>query len=119
MGNKRGFTLLETLLAVLLMSIGFVVLLQFLGTGLFAGSENENDLVALHLAQEKVEELRNKSYASVANETKAAVSGFPVFQREVVITTPVANLKQATINVYWNSKSNELHTTLVTYVSNI
>ena len=59
------------------------------------------------------------SYASIANETKAAVSGFPAFQREVVVTTPQANLKQAVVNVYWYSKASELNVSLVTYVSNL
>lgn len=75
-------------------------------------------LVANNLAQEKMEEVRNKTYSSIANEAKAAVTGFPVFQREVVVTTPQSNLKQVHVNVYWFNKSSELSTSLVTYVSN-
>lgn len=116
---SRGFTLLEVILTILLLAGGFVVLLEALNTGLFVSSDNESELVALNLAQEKAEELRNKTYASVANEAKAVVSGFPTFQRDVVVTTPQANLKEATITVYWNSKSTELDYSVVTYISNV
>ena len=66
-----------------------------------------------------MESLKNTAYASVANEVKAAVSGFSAFQREVTVSTPVTNLKQITVTVYWYNKTNELSTSLVTYRSNI
>jgi len=119
MFKKSGFTLLEVLLTIILMVTGSVLLLQALATGLFAGGQNENDLVAINLAQEKMENLRNTAYASIANETKAVVPGFSAFQREVVVTTPQSNLKQVTVNVYWASKGSELSQGLVTYISDI
>ena len=116
---RRGFTLLEVLLTILLVTGGFVVLLQALNTGLFVTSDNESELTALNLAQEKAEDIRNKTFANVVNEAKAAVSGFTNFQRDVVVTTPQSNLKQVTITVYWNSKSTEINYSVVTNVSNI
>ena len=117
--KSKGFTLLEVLLAVILFTVGFTALLQAMSVGLFAGGENENELVAVNLAQEKIEELRNKSYSAITNETKAVVAGFPAFAREAVITIPQTSLKQVSVNVYWYSKSNELNTSVVTYVSDI
>ncbi len=115
---SRGFTLLEVILTILLVTGGFVVLLQALNTGLFVSSDNESQLVAVNLAQEKAEDIRNTTYASIANEAKAVVPGFTTFQRDVVVTTPQTDLKQATITVYWNSKDVELDYSVVTYVSN-
>lgn len=117
--SLTGFTLLEILLTIILMVVGFSFLSQAASQGFFVGTENENVFVASRLAQEKLEMLRNTSYAGVANETKAAVSGFSAFQREVVVTTPQTNLKQVTVSVYWYSKANELNVSLVTYVSNL
>ena len=118
-GKKKGFTLLEILLTLVLIVGGFAALSQAVSEGFFAAAENENDLIAIHLAQEKMEELRNKSYSSIASETKAVVSGFSVFQREVVVTTPQSNLKQVNVIVYWFSKASELNVNLVTYVSHV
>ena len=53
--KSKGFTLLEVLLAVILFTVGFTALLQAMSVGLFAGGENENELVAVNLAQEKIE----------------------------------------------------------------
>lgn len=114
----RGFTLLEVLLAVVILTVGSVLLLQAINTGLFAGMVNETEFVAVSLAQERMEFIRNTAYASIASEASAAVSGFPAFRREVIVTTPQTNLKQITVNVYYTIKSSELTTSLVTYASN-
>ncbi len=94
-------------------------MLQAISAGLFADSENQNELIAVNLAQEKVEELRNKAYANITNETKSVISGFSAFQREAVVSVAQAGLKQVNVNVYWFSKSSELNTSVVTYVSDI
>ena len=116
---SRGFTLLEVLLAVVLFTTSFTVIAGAISAGLSVGGDNENSLIGANLASEKMETLKRTSYAGIANETKAAVSGFSPFQREVVVTTPVANLKQATVTVYWNHKDAEISYSLVTYFSNI
>ena len=117
--REKGFTLLEVLLAVLLVTIGFVTLSGAFSTGLFASGNNESLLLATHLAEEKIEEIRNHSHAGIANEARGAVSGFSAFDREVVVSTPITNLKQVSVNVYWKNKDDELSTSLVSYVSNI
>lgn len=117
--SMKGFTLFEVLLTMFLLTFGFLALSEAMSVGLFAGGDHESHLVANNLAVEKMEELKNKTYANVASEAKAAVSGFTPFQREVAVTVPQANLKQATVTVYWYNKSDELSTSLVTYVSNI
>ncbi len=117
--SKRGFTLLELLLTLLLITSSFVALSAAVSSGLFASADNESILVATRLTQEKMEELKNKSYASVAAEAKAAVTGFSAFQRDVTVSVPQSDLKQVTVTVYWTMKGDELSTNLVTYVSNI
>ena len=114
----KGFTLLEVLLALLIFTAGFVTLSLAISQGLFVSGDSEAQLVATNLGQEKMEEIRNKTYANVSAEAKAAVSGFSPYQREVTVSTPVTNLKQVTVNVYWFNKADELNVSLVTYVSN-
>jgi len=110
---------LEVLLTIVLLAATFAALSQAVTSGLVSSAANENDLTAVHLAQEEMEELRNKSYASIASETKAPVPGFSAFQREVVVTIPQSNLKQVNVIVSWFSRASELNVTLVTYVSNV
>lgn len=117
--RRAGFTLLEVLLGIILFVATFLALSEAISSGIFVGGGNEAILVGTHLAQEKMEEIRNKSYSSIANEAKTAVAGFPAFQREVVATTPQTDLKEVQVSVYWTNEENELNTSLVTYVSNI
>ena len=110
---------MEVLLTIILITAGFAGLMEVFSRGLFAGDENETEFSAVTLAQEKMECIRNTAFSSIVNEAKAPVPGFPVFRREVVVTTPRTNLKQVAVNVYWFTKNMELNTGLVTYVSNI
>ena len=115
----RGFTLIEVLIVIALFSTGAVALLQIFSMTLYGGAENENTIVTTALAQEKMEELRNKPYASVSAEARAQVPDYTFFDREVLVTTPISNLKQVTVNVYWKERSGDVKISLVTYVSDI
>ena len=118
-GFTRGFTLIEVLIVIALFSAAAVSLLQMFSISLYGGAENENTIVTTALAQEKMEELRNKPYASVSAEARAQVPDYTFFDREVLVTTPISNLKQVTVNVYWKERSGDVKTSLVTYVSDI
>lgn len=115
----RGFTLIELLIVIALFASGAVALLQIFSMSLYGGAENENTIVTTALAQEKMEEIRNKPYASVSAEARAQVPNYTFFDREVLVTTPIPNLKRVTVNVYWKERSGDVKTSLVTYVSDI
>lgn len=117
--SRKGFSILEVLLAILLLGTGFAILLQILNMGLFATSVDENEIIALNLLQEKVEALRNTAYSSISDESKAAVTGFPAFSRQVAVTIPQSGLKQISVTVYWYAKSDEMNKSVVTYVSEV
>ena len=107
------------LIVIALFSAAAVSLLQMFSISLYGGAENENTIVTTALAQEKMEELRNKPYASVSAEARAQVPDYTFFDREVLVTTPISNLKQVTVNVYWKERSGDVKISLVTYVSDI
>ncbi len=72
----------------------------------------------MNLTQSRMEEMNNLDFdTGVVNEPRAEVSGFPEFEREVMVSEPETDLKQVRITTYWSYKSDELSTTLLSYIS--
>ncbi|MCQ9206421.1 MAG: prepilin-type N-terminal cleavage/methylation domain-containing protein [Omnitrophica bacterium] len=115
--TNDGFTLLEVMIAIVLFGVGIVAVVSLLSSGMAGALDAENTAIAVNLAQERMEEIRNLTYANIVNEAKAVVTGFSVFQREVVVTEPETNLKQVTVTVYWTHKGGEAEVPLVSYVA--
>ncbi len=111
----KGFTILEVLLALLLLGLVFFAIMEAFNRGYLGLGQAEDYSAALLLGEEKMDELRDLPYASVTNSAKAPVSGFNNFEREVLVTTPLANLKQIVVNTYWNVPNGEKNVSLTTY----
>lgn len=117
-----GFTLIEVVLAILLLVGGIASATFVFGRGLYATTDAEWMEQAAALAQEKMEQIRGTSFASIASETKAIVSGWAGFSREVVVSQPAgtnANFKQVVVTVYWDVTGGELSTSLTSHVCNV
>lgn len=117
MTKEYGFTLLEVLIAVLLFTVGVIAIVALFSTGLISSVDAESAAIAMNLARARIEEVRNKDFVLMSDEAKGAVGGFPGFQREVLVTTPLPDLKQVTVNVYWTFKGSETGVSLITYIS--
>ena len=116
--SKKAFTLLETLLTIVIFTIGVTAVVEAMSINLISSLDAENTSIAMTLAQRRLEEIKNLDYdTEIVNEAKADVSGFTGFQREVTVTEPETDLKQVTVKTYWKFKSGEITTTLVTYIS--
>ena len=113
--RKGGFSLLEVLLAILLFTVGFVAIARVFSTGLFAESDTEKILVSTNLAQERIEQIRNLSYNNIVDEPKAVVSGFPIFQREVIVSEIQPGLSEIVVRIYYPTKPGEDSVSLFTY----
>ncbi len=115
--TKKGFTLLEILLTLVLFGTGVVGIAGLFGYALDSSLDAEYTETAVTLAQARIEEIRNIAYASIVDESRAQVPGFPLFQRQVGALETLTDLKQVTVTVYWQFKGKEVSEQLVTYVS--
>lgn len=129
--KKNGFTLLEILIAFVLFTLGVVVIAGLFGSGLLSSSDAENTIIAMNLAQRKMEEIRNLSFAEIAPEAKAdvdidvdgdEVNDFPGIQWQVEVEDPQGDptaddLKRVIVTVYWTFKGDEIGVPLQTYIS--
>lgn len=116
--TNHGFTLLEILIALILFTVGVIAIAGLFGTGLASSFDTENTIIAINLAQRRMEEIRNLDFdTQIVNEVKADVDGFPGFQREVLVTQPESDLTEVTVNVYWTFKGDEISAPLQSYIS--
>lgn len=116
--NKRGFTLLEVLLATFLAGVCIIALMEAFNRGTTGVGHVEDYTQAITLAQEKMEEVSQTPFASISPQAKAPVTGFPNFSRELQVTDTSADLKEVRTIVYWNVPNGETSVQLVTYVAN-
>lgn len=100
--NQEGFTLIELMIAIVILSVGLLGMATLTGS-IVQKNKFSNDLTAATtLAQDKLEDVRANGYASAVSETKTAcVTPFSEYQREVTVSTLSAGMKQVTVKVYW------------------
>lgn len=111
---KKGFTLIEILVTIVLLTAGIVSILQMLSMGMFANTNAEHATTAFYLAQEKMEEIKDaSSYANIDTfaVARATLSGdFADFDREVTVS---GDPKQVNVIVYWMAKGQDQSVDLV------
>lgn len=120
--NLRGFTLLEVMLALVLLVGGISAATYLFSRGMYAATDSESITQAAALAQERLEQLRGAVFGSISSEAKAAVAGWSGFSREVAVSQPAGtngDFKQVVVTVYWDSNEGELSTALTTYVADV
>lgn len=107
--EKRGFTLIEVLIAMLILSIGMLGMAGLLMGTVTTDKISRDMSTATVLAKTRIEALRRLSYLGLQSqpasntEDYGAISGYPRFRR-VTTLSPVsgaAGLYDATVTVTW------------------
>ena len=115
---QNGFTILEVLIATLLVGVGIFALMEAFNRGYFGRGEVEDYSLALSLVQEKMEDIQDSSFGTVSSSARAIISGFPDFERKVDVASVHADLKQVVVTTYWAVPNGENSVTLTTYAVN-
>jgi len=89
--NQSGFTLLEVLFALAIFSIGLLAVNAMTTLVINSNDKSRHLTTAVHLAQNKLDELTAGSYASVADATETGLdsqemAGAGIFERRVCVT---------------------------------
>lgn len=116
--NNKGFTLIESLVAVFILSVGIVAVLQAFPLGTYIQKTSQLSTIALVLSQGKMEETISLSYSNLLigtiEEDYDSNSDFPSFRRLTKISyfdpdnpsiVPGSDLgiKKIEITVFWRS----------------
>lgn len=105
--NSGGFTLVEALIATVIVSIGFLGLSTLTTAAIRSLSLSHHRTTAAILAQDKLEEIKNDTYAKVTSakyntEAYNTMTEYLPYRRVVTITAgPEPNTITITVTVSW------------------
>ena len=114
--NKKGFTLLETLVAMTLLTTALLGMAG-LTAALTQGNTFSNRLtVASTLAQDRLEDLTNLGYGNTAvadttvTEDYNSIPNFPWYKRITTtdVDNPAAGMKTVTVAVFWAADAHSI-----------
>ena len=108
--RPQGFTLLEVIITVALLTLGVIALSQAFSTGMLASTDVENVDLALNIAQAKMEGLKNTAFASLASSGPTADPNFSNFNVTVSVTG--VDPKQIDVTVAWNVQGAQASTSV-------
>jgi type IV pilus modification protein PilV len=106
--SEDGFTLLEVLFALAIFSIGLLAVNAMTTMTIKSNYKSKNLTTAVHLAQNKLDELKAESYATVIDTSETGLDsqetvGNGIFNRSVTVTTQSdPNYKAVEVTVSWS-----------------
>jgi type IV pilus assembly protein PilV len=125
--NKQGFTLVEFLIATVILSVGLLALINLQWTAIRGNSDSKEMTRAIFLTEKKMEELKNAPYGALVigttqdnnNPMNGLGQSGGIFSRSWTIQSYLGSnfMKQVTVNVSWTLKGQNHNTTYQTVVS--
>jgi len=112
-GHKNGFTLIEVLASMIILSIGVLGLAPLIISAIQGNSFGNDMTNATFLAQDKIEELRNVNYDLMTSgqDTVGAIQRQWAVQRN----TPSTGVSKITVQASWSDVRGSNHqVTLIT-----
>jgi len=101
---QKGFSLIELMVAVAILAMAIFGIFHAYSAGFMGMADARDRTVATNYAQEKMEDIRNKSFDKITDESPANIPGTK-FERKVDVADEVAGeLKKVTTKVSWSDR---------------
>jgi prepilin-type N-terminal cleavage/methylation domain-containing protein len=106
-GPNTGFTLVESMLTLAIISVSLLALAGLQITALRGNALSRRITIAASIAEQRIEQLKNTSYANVQAEDATQVTASDLhFTRQVIVTNgPLPNTKSISVLVSWQDQS--------------
>lgn len=108
--NRNGFTLIENLVAMFILSVGLLGLLQAVNYSIHYNMDNQLRDDAVRLADERMAVEKSRTFDAIpvgASEQGVRLNVLNTFKNYSVVTTttqPSYSVKNIEIDVYWSYK---------------
>jgi len=115
--KQKGFTLLEVMVALAILSVVLVALFSQQARGIVQGNEARIITKASLLAQERMAGLLTEERLRIGDEEGEVKDSIPPFKwRQTVEESTIEGMKKLTIIVLWKEGERERDVRFVTYV---
>jgi type IV pilus assembly protein PilV len=109
--NEKGFTLLEILVALSILSIGLLGMAGLTTSIIHGNTLSKKVTTATTLGQDRMEHFRRLGYSgtpstdTTTEENYNSIPDYPFYKRVsfIDVNSPSAGMKTITVTVYWNS----------------
>ncbi len=107
---ESGLSLVEVLLATVILSVGLLGTAALLAGTLRANNASKNISVSTMLAQDRIESLRTLGYSEIGEsdttttEDYGSIGGFPHHRRvtSILVDSPTSGMKTTMVEVFWS-----------------
>jgi len=125
LSKDKGFTIIEVMIALVVLSFGLLALGKLTASTISGNHFAAQLSAATTLAQDKLEDVKQGSYASIASETETGVdeqaNSGGIFDRVTQVSDdqPASGMKTVTVTVSWDWNGSSHDVVLKTIVANV
>jgi type IV pilus assembly protein PilV len=104
--SKEGFTLIEIMIALVVLSIGLIALAGLQMSAIRGNTLSKRMTTAVSIANARIEQIKNMPYANIQSESSTQVTESNMtFTRQVTVSNdiPVADTKTVNVTVTWKN----------------
>ncbi len=115
--RNSGFTLLEVMVALLIIATSFVVLLHTRNQSVVAADYAKRATVAALLASERMSELEQEDFPDTGEESSNFGDDYPEYRWKTSVSeTAYENIREVRVDVLWGEGSSERSVGIVNFV---
>jgi type IV pilus assembly protein PilV len=118
--SKEGFTLIETMIALVVLSMGLIALAGLQASAMRGNTLSKRMTTAVSIANARVEQIKNMPYANIQSESSTQVTESSMtFTRQVTVSdnSLITNTKTVNITVTWKNGSKSYAVPISTIIS--